>query len=99
MTRYASTKRFPLPTGVALLWVLLLSAPFVSTASVLADAKRGEEPQCQEACLRHHSEKMGLLSREYMQTSDKREYQDQVEKELRNYSLCLTNCREVLPIK
>jgi hypothetical protein len=99
MRRDASTKRFSLPTGPVLLWILLLSVAFFLPTGVLADTKRGDEPRCQEECLREHTEKMGLLSEEYAKSRNKPGYQDQVEIELRNYSRCLTNCRGLLPIK
>jgi hypothetical protein len=79
--------------------VLLLSVLFFLPTRILADTKRGDEPRCQQECLREHTEKMGLLSEEYAKTKDKRGYQDQVESELSHYSRCLTNCRELLPIK
>ena len=99
MTRDTWAKRFLLMTGLAFLWVLAVSEVLLSPADVRAETKRGDEPQCQEKCLTHHSEKMSLLAQEYMKRRDKREYQDQVESELNHYSRCLTNCREVLPIK
>ena len=99
MTRAASMKHFSLRTGRVLLWVLLLSVAFLSPTRVLADTKRGDEPRCQEECLREHTEKMGLLSEEYAKSKNKPGYQEQVESELRNYSRCLTNCRELLPVK
>jgi hypothetical protein len=99
MTRAASTKRFSLPAGPVLLWILLLFVALFLPTRVLADAKRGDEPRCQEECLREHTAKMGLLSEEYAKSKNKPGYQDQVESELRNYSRCLTNCRELLPVK
>jgi hypothetical protein len=99
MTRAASTKRFSFPAGPVLLWVLLLSAAFFLPTAALADTKRGDEPLCQEECLKEHTEKMSLLSEEYAKSRNKMGYQDQVERELRNYSRCLTNCRQLLPVK
>ena len=99
MMRDVSTKRFPPPTGPVLLWVLLLSVAFFLPIRVLADAKRGDEPRCQEECLKEHADKMKLLSEEYTKIRNRMGYQDQVEIELQNYSHCLTNCRELLPIK
>ena len=99
MTRDVSAKRFPLPTGLALLWVLLLSVAFFLPSRVLADTKRGDDPRCQEECLKEHVGKMRLLSEEYTKIRNKIGYQDQVEIELHNYSRCLTNCRDLLPIK
>jgi hypothetical protein len=100
MTRDVSTKRFPLPAAPLLLWVLLLSVAVFLPARVLAaDAKRGHEPRCQEECLKEHADKMKLLSEEYTKIRNRMGYQDQVEIELQSYSHCLTNCRELLPIK
>jgi hypothetical protein len=99
MTRVAWTKRFPLQTGALLLWVLLLSVAFVLPTRAVADTKRGDEPRCQEECTKAHVDKMKLLSEECTKTGNKMGYQDQVETELHNYSRCLTNCRELLPIK
>jgi hypothetical protein len=99
MTRDVSVKRFPLPAAPVLLWVLLLSVAIFLPARVLADAKRGDEPRCQEECLKEHVDKMKLLSKEYTKIRNKIGYQDQVEIELHNYSRCLTNCRDLLPIK
>jgi uncharacterized protein YpmS len=99
MMRSIWKKRFLLLTGLAFLWIVAVSEVFFSPADVLAEANRGDEPQCQEGCLTHHSERMGILAQEYMKTRDKSKYQDQVEKELQTYSRCLTNCREVLPVK
>jgi hypothetical protein len=42
---------------------------------------------------------MGRLSEEYLKTKNKMGYQDKIEDEFLNYSRCVTDCREVLPIK
>ncbi len=77
--------------------VLCFLYPPLSFAT--AKVKRGDAPRCQEECLARHSEAMGRLSQEYMKTRSIIEYQDRVEEEITNYSRCLTDCREVLPIK
>jgi hypothetical protein len=61
--------------------------------------KRGDEPQCQKECLKEHSEKMATLEKGLSKTGNKFVYQDQVEQEENRYARCLTNCREVVPIK
>ncbi len=73
---------------------LYLPVPFA-----YAEGKRGEAPQCDQECLAHHSEKMNQLSQEYLKTKDKMSYQDKVQEEVSRYTRCLTNCREVLPVK
>ena len=79
--------------------ILSLFAFLVMALSSIAKAKRGEEPQCQEECLATHAARMKVLSEEYLKTSNKMNYQDSVENEVSRYSQCLTNCREVIPIK
>jgi hypothetical protein len=61
--------------------------------------KRGDEPRCQNECLKEHSEKMAMLEKSLSKTGDKLAYQKQVEREENRYARCLTNCREVVPIK
>lgn len=61
--------------------------------------KRGDEPQCQNACLKEHSEKMSELEKSLSKTGNKLAYQNQVEEEENRYARCLTNCRELVPIK
>jgi hypothetical protein len=80
------------------LTVALCSFYFVFSAAP-AKTKRGDTPHCQEECLTHHREMMGQLSQEYLKTGNKMKYQDGVEEEVVNYSRCLTECREVLPVK
>jgi hypothetical protein len=61
--------------------------------------KRGDAPQCQKECLKEHSEKMAILGEGLSKTRNKFAYQDQVEEEENHYARCLTNCREIIPIK
>jgi hypothetical protein len=79
--------------------LLSLFSFLVMVSPTIAKAKRGEEPQCQEECLSTHSARMKLLSEEYLKTSNKLNYQNAVEEEASHYFQCLTNCREVIPIK
>jgi hypothetical protein len=72
---------------------------FMMHSPAIAKARRGEEPQCQEECLATHAAKMKLLSGEYVKRGDKMKYQDAVEDEASRYSRCLTNCRELMPVK
>jgi hypothetical protein len=81
-------------------FILLSLFPIlVMVSSTIAKTKRGEEPRCQEECLATHSASMKLLSEEYLKTDNKMKYQDGVENEASRYFQCLTNCREVLPVK
>jgi hypothetical protein len=84
-----------------LVFIVLLSlfSILVMVSSSIATAKRGEEPQCQEECLAAHSKRMKLLSEEYLKTGDKLKYQDAVEDDASRYFRCLTNCRELMPLK
>jgi hypothetical protein len=61
--------------------------------------KRGDEPQCQLECLKGHSEKMAILEKDLSKTGNRLAYQDHVGQEENRYARCLTNCREVLPVK
>ena len=61
--------------------------------------KRSDELRCQNECLKEHSEKMAMLDKSLSKTRNKFAYQDQVEQEENRYANCLTNCREVIPIK
>jgi hypothetical protein len=69
------------------------------SSSATAKAKRGEPPQCQEECMAGHNVRMKLLSEEYAKTGDKMKYQDDVGTETYLYFQCLTNCRELMPVK
>ncbi len=87
---------------VAIMIILLVSAFFFLTLSPSAargKVKRGDAPQCQQQCLARHSEKMAKLSEEYAGTLNKTKYQDEVELEIGEYSRCLTECRDVIPVK
>jgi hypothetical protein len=61
--------------------------------------KRSDEPRCQNECLKEHSEKMAMFDKSLSETGNKFVYQNQVEQEESHYANCLTNCREVIPIK
>ncbi len=93
-----SRRPFLLCTVCAWVGIILPTAVFLP-CDLIAQTRRGEEPQCQEECLNQHTEKMSLLSDAYSRTRNKKEYQDQVEHELQNYSRCLANCRELIPVK
>jgi len=79
--------------------LLSLLSIFVMVYPVTAEAKRGEQPQCQEECLATHSARMKILSEEHAKTGDKMKYQDAVEGEASRYFQCLTNCRELMQVK
>jgi hypothetical protein len=64
-----------------------------------AQAQRGDEPRCQQECLARHLVKMKALSEEYTKAGNKIQYQDAVEDEASRYVQCLTNCREIIPVK
>jgi hypothetical protein len=82
-------------------FVLLL--PLLSILAIFsfseATTTRGVEPLCQEECLATHSAKMKLLAKDYANTGDKMKYQDAVEDEAHRYLQCLTDCKELLPVK
>jgi hypothetical protein len=61
--------------------------------------KRGNDPWCQKECLKEHSERMAALEERLSRTGNKLAYQDLVEEEEGRYARCLTNCREVIPVK
>ena len=84
-----------------LVFLVLLSSfsILVMVSTTIATAKRGEEPRCQEDCLTTHSAGMKLLSQEFLNTGDKMKYQEAVEDEASRYFRCLTNCRELMPVK
>jgi hypothetical protein len=92
-----NTSRCTKGTIILLAFVLcfLCGSPLIT----LAKAMRGDAPHCQEECLARHSERMRQLSEQYLKTGNKMEYQDRVGEEVLQYSRCLTDCREVLPIK
>ena len=80
--------------------VMFICSPLLLSVCVArAEGKRGEAPQCDEECLAHHNQKMSQLSQEYLKTKDKMSYQDKVQEEVSRYSRCLTDCRQVLPVK
>ena len=85
--------------GTIILLSLVLCFFYCALSTTTAKAKRGDAPHCQEECLAHHSDRMGQLSEEYSKTRNKVGYQDRIEEEAQTYSRCLTDCREVLPIK
>jgi hypothetical protein len=85
--------------GIIILLALVLCFLYLSPASAPGKAKRGDAPHCQEECLGRHSERMRQLSEEYTKTVNRTKYQDGVEEEVLDYSRCLTECREVLPVK
>jgi hypothetical protein len=84
-----------------LIGLVVASLCFSSTAYSETEnkEKRGDAPQCQNECLKEHSEKMAMLDKGLTKTGNKFTYQDQVAQEENRYALCLTNCREVVPIK
>ena len=83
---------------IILLTFVLCSFYFLpSIASV--KTKRNDAPHCQEECLARHIDRMKQVSQKLLNTGNKMKYQDAVEEEVLNYSGCLTECREVLPVK
>jgi hypothetical protein len=89
----------PVGRGFIILMAILLCIGLLFPPPSYAKPKRGEEPQCQEECLREHCRTMKELSEGLLKTGNRREYQDLVEQAVSSYSSCLTNCREVLPVK
>jgi hypothetical protein len=84
-----------------LIGLVVASLCFSSTAysETVNKEKRGDAPRCQNECLKEHSEKMAILEKDLSKTGNRFAYQDQVEQEENRYARCLTNCREVVPIK
>jgi hypothetical protein len=84
-----------------LIGLVVASLCFSSTAhsETVNKEKRGDAPRCQNECLKKHSEKMAMLEKDLSKTGNRFAYQDQVEQEENRYARCLTNCREVVPIK
>jgi hypothetical protein len=85
--------------GMAILLSFVLFFFYCLLSAATTETKRGDAPHCQEECLARHSGRMGQLSEEYLKTRNKLGYQDRIEAEVLHYSRCLTDCREVLPIK
>ena len=85
--------------GMIILLSFVLCFFYCSLSTTTAGTKRGDAPHCQEECLARHSGRMGQLSEEYLKTRNKAGYQDRIEEEFLSYSRCLTDCREVLPVK
>jgi hypothetical protein len=84
-----------------LIGLVVASLCFSSTAYSETEnkEKRGDPPRCQNECLKEHSKKMAVLAKDLSKTGNRFAYQDQVEEEENRYARCLTNCREVIPIK
>jgi hypothetical protein len=76
----------------------ILSSP-VAYSDTQEKLKRGEDPWCQKECLKEHSERMAALEERLSKTGNKFAYQNLVEEEEGRYARCLTNCREVIPVK
>ena len=89
----------PYIKGIIILLAFVLCSFYCLPSAAPAKTKRGDAPHCQEECLTHHTDRMRQLSEEYLNTGNKMKYQDGVEEEVLNYSRCLTECRELLPVK
>ena len=77
----------------------IIVSSVILSGFVIAAEKRGDAPRCQDVCLKDHSLRMKRMMEEYAADRNKVKYQEQVENELTVYSGCLTNCREVNPVK
>ena len=86
-------------TGIIIFLALILGFFYLSPSVAPGRTKRGDVPHCQEECLGRHSERMRQLSEEYSKKANRIRYQDGVEEELSDYSRCLTECREIIPVK
>lgn len=84
---------------VIVFFLVFLCASITVRVEAQNKGKRGDEPQCQNACLKEHSEKMALFEKGLSKTGDRFTYQDRIEEEEHRYARCLTNCREVIPVK
>jgi hypothetical protein len=85
--------------GIVVLSALLLCFFHASPSAAPGTTKVSDTPQCQEVCLRNHSERMKQLAEGYSKSLNRMDFQDKVEEEVRNYSRCLTECRVLLPVK
>jgi len=81
---------------VTLLLILTASLPLIAEET---QRGRGIFPKCQITCLSAHNEKMKTLAEKYGIEKKMLSFQDNVDNALDEYSICLHNCRLVLPVK
>jgi hypothetical protein len=80
--------------GIVLFFAGFSSLPIVSYAT-----KRGDFPRCQEECLHKHRQHMERLIEDGRHTRNGLQFQEQVDREVAEYSACLNDCRELMPVK
>lgn len=80
-------------TATALLSVLF--APLFASGT----PQRGQAPECQEECLKKHTENMQKLAEEYKATGNRLQYQDNVQLQGLQYEACIKSCRQFYPVK
>jgi hypothetical protein len=94
-----------LTTGSALkrLVIVLSALAFCFALATVSNAaepgKRGDYPQCQKGCLGILTKRMTEISEDYEKTGDKFLYQERVERTRSDYSDCIDNCKQVIPVK
>lgn len=79
--------------------VAALSSLLFTTLFASGTPQRGQFPQCQEECLKRHTERMQKLADEYKATGNRLQYQDDVQLQALQYEACLENCRHLYPVK
>ena len=94
----------PMQNAVACMMVItavLLGLGLLISSVLSSDgrASRGDVPACQNACLSDHTKAIDKIIARYEITSDKLEFQDQVEQAVARYRACSDNCRILYPIK
>lgn len=75
-------------------WIVLPTLPLASSAP-----NRGQFPECQEECLKQHTEEMHRVAEKYKKTNESLQYQDDVQNLGLQYEACLDNCRQLYPVK
>jgi hypothetical protein len=79
--------------------IILFFTGFSLVPIVSYAAKRGDFPLCQQECLYTHRQHMERLFERGKHTLNGIPFQEQVDKEVADYSACVTDCRELMPVK
>jgi hypothetical protein len=82
--------------GICILWILGMA----SICSALGTGgTRGDYPKCQQECLSQLEKGMAKASDMLSKDQKRIFYEEQVEKTNLNYNRCITNCKELMPVK
>jgi hypothetical protein len=84
---------------IALTGIILFLTGSSSLSIVSYAAKRGDFPRCQEECFCRHRQHMEKLFEHGKHTQNGIQFQEQVDQEVAEYSACLNDCRELMPVK